>query len=218
MTRSKTCVLSILMGLNPLVLFAEVIPPSLAPGSVYQIAFTTRSSRNAFSSSISDYNNFVRTQAAQNGALPATIWWAVASTGLPAQSNAPVFPNVPIYNTAGELIAANGNDFYSSTHLASMAFDQFGDPRTTGVWTGMLANGNPANYLDAVRPATTYGLNSQLNQGWAAQADSFNNMEERALYGLSETLVAIPEPSTLVMAACGLAITAWRVIRRRQAA
>jgi hypothetical protein len=210
--------LAALFALSPIAAMAEVILPSLAAGSSYQLVFTTWSSRNAFSSSIADYNSFVRSQAALNSDLPSTTWWAVASTGLAAQSNARVYPNIPIYNTAGELVAANGIEFYSSTHLASMAFNQFGTPRVASVWTGISANGNPANYLDAVRPATTYGASARLDQGWAAASESFNNLEERALYGLSEPLVAVPEPSTYVMALWGSTCAAWGLLRRRTAA
>jgi hypothetical protein len=199
MARPTTLCLIILTSFSSSIASAEFIPPSISPGGHYQVVFTTRGPRDAFSSSIDSYNNFVRLQAAQNPNLPATTWWAVASTGLTAQTNAQVYSDIPIYNTAGELVATNGSDFYSSTRLASMAYDQFGSYLSTQVWTGIFANGSPANYLDAVRPATTLGQSAQLNQGWANIGDSFNNVESRSLYALSEPIVAVPEPATVAM-------------------
>jgi hypothetical protein len=198
--------------------FAEVVLPSLAPGSVYQLLFTTKSTRDAAYGDLSPYNVFVRLQAELNPALPATTWWAVVSTGQPAQSNAKVYADVPIYNTAGALIAASGSAFYSSTHAASMAYDQFGDLRLTGVWTGINANGSPKDYMSGYQPVTTYGHSGLLNEGWASSGFSFNNVETRAIYALSDRLVAVPEPSTSAMAlaclVCG-GFSMWR--RRRQA-
>ena len=195
-----------------------IAPSELTLGSNYQIAFVTKGARDAFSSDITTYNAFVRQQAAQNTDLPVTTWWVVASAGGGiARNNAKVYADIPIYNTAGQLVAANGNDFYSAVHLAPISYDQFGDYWSCNPWTGMYPNGDPAQYLDFSRPATTYGVSDSLVGAWARVSDSSNRMENRSFYGLSEPIVAVPEPSTWVMGLAGLACGCWRMWRRVRA-
>lgn len=212
------CVCFLLAFARPINAFAGIVLPSLAPGSKYQLVFTTKAERDAFSSSMSTYNSFVQQQAALNPLLPTTIWTAVASTGAPAQNNAPVYADVPIYNTIGELVAANGNAFYSSTHTASMSYDQYGDQRWTQTWTGINDDGSPRDYLDAIRPSTTYGNGALLNGGWAYAGTTYNNVETRALFALSGQITAVPEPSTYAMAVAGLACGGFSMWRRRKRA
>jgi hypothetical protein len=195
---------------------AVVLPSGLEPGSLYQIAFVTKGARDAFSGDIAVYNGFVRLSATQSTDLPSTTWWAVASTGGPAQNNAKVYAGVPIYNTAGERVAANGDDFYSSTHESPIVFDQFGDYRLAQVWTGMYANGSPDQYLDNFLPTTTYGVSDRLDSAWARGGLSSNRMESRALYALSEPLVAVPEPITHVIAFAGLACGGFSLWQRHK--
>ena len=58
------------------------IPPGLAPGSTYFLAFVTGDERDATSSNILDYNAFVTKAAYDEPALLAlgTIWKAIGST------------------------------------------------------------------------------------------------------------------------------------------
>lgn len=198
---------------------AVVIPPAeLSPGSQYQIVFVTKAGRDASSGGFATYNTFVSQQAAQNVDLPATTWWAVASTGpfpIVAQQNAKVYADIPIYNTAGQLVAANGTDFYSAIHLAPIAYDQFGDYKFSRVWTGMYPNGNPDQYLDFALPGTTYGVSDSLDGTWARYAASSNRLEILPLYGLSAPITAVPEPSTWVMGMGWVAILVCGAFRRR---
>ena len=58
-----------------------VILPNLPVGSQYQLTFVTAGSRDAMSTNIEDYNQFVTEQAALNPALPQGLTWrAIAST------------------------------------------------------------------------------------------------------------------------------------------
>lgn len=191
---------------------AEVILPNLPPGSSFQIVFVTRGTDNAYDT---NFNSFVRSQAAGNPSLPQTSWWGVASSGQTAQSNARVYDDIPIYNTAGQLVAANGQQFYSSSHVSSIGYDQYGDARLAEVWTGMSPQGAPLSQLTlGPSPAAGYGVSTASDGRWAQADWSSNNMESRSFYGLSEPIVAVPEPSALLLSVVGLSGAA--VFRHRK--
>jgi len=80
----------------------------------------------------------------------------------------------------------------------------------------MYPNGNPDQYLDFFLPTTTYGVSDRLDGTWARGGASSNRMETRSLYGLSDPIVAVPEPSTYVMALAGLACGGYSMWRRRK--
>jgi hypothetical protein len=62
-------------------LMAAVIPPiGLAPGSQYQLVFSTAGTISGTSATETTYNSFVTAEAALNPLLPVTSWRAVTST------------------------------------------------------------------------------------------------------------------------------------------
>jgi hypothetical protein len=124
---------------------AMVILPNLPPGSQYQLAFVTHGTYSGTYSNIGAYNGFVTAEAALSTSLPQGVTWkAIASTiTISARQNAPTYPSIPIYNTAGQRIADNGSTFWSGAESAFMEFDQNGDSVARGlwVWTGTYSNG-----------------------------------------------------------------------------
>ena len=120
-----------------------ILPTGLAPGSQYQLAFVTADVTSGTSGSESYYNDFVRTQAAPLAAvLPGgTTWSAITSTfdgtnHTDASQNAPTYSGIPIYNSAGELVAASGDQLLTTSLVHPICFDQYGNYDPATPWTG----------------------------------------------------------------------------------
>ena len=104
--------LSIVKNVGPLVLAVVgiasrvdagiiTVPPGLAPGSQYRLAFETADTYNAESSSIGVYNSEVNTEADAVAALAAlgTTWLVIGSTdAVFASDNIGFQAGVPIYD------------------------------------------------------------------------------------------------------------------------
>ena len=107
-----------------------ILPAGLAPGSQYEIAFVTSDGTTATSPDITDYNNFVTREANQDAILAGlgVTWHAIASTdAVTANLNAPSSGTIPIYNTAGLLVADASSPLYSGQLLNPIDFDQYGN-------------------------------------------------------------------------------------------
>jgi hypothetical protein len=187
-------------------------PSGLAPGSRYRLAFVTSQTRNAASSNINAYNNFVSNVAAGNPELAAlgTNWTAIAraSRETTLQENTDTDPSpdgatgVPIYRMDGVRIARNYDDLWDGHIAATLSIDEFGrsvnpvdangEPISgIDVWTGALVSG----LLGADRPF--FGDTFHTNGSWIqAGIDNENpsNTIERAFYGISGILT-VPEPA-----------------------
>ena len=141
---------AIFVSLFPLQLPADVILPTLSqiqtadPGATsYQIAFVTSGGTTGISSDITVYNNFVTSEAALSSSLPGSVTWnAIVSTPTTnACDNAPTYASVPIFNTAGQLVAAGSSQLWSGTEIENaIAFDQNGNP-AQGLSYGNNGNG-----------------------------------------------------------------------------
>lgn len=90
----------------------------------------------------------------------------------------------------------------------------------TSVWTGTLPNGTAAGSFTLGSDSgfgSIPGLPNKTNAEWVetgATPSSFaNNM-----YGISQVLTAVPEPSTCVVALAGVACGGYLVRRRRKRA
>ena len=104
---------------------AAILLPSLTPGSQYRLVFVTSGTRDATSTNIEDYNQFVNNaaQASTNlntalttaGLTPSAInWTAIGSTGtVNARLNTAtraIDTSVPIYRFDGAQVADNSNN------------------------------------------------------------------------------------------------------------
>jgi large repetitive protein len=175
-----------------------VVLPNLPAGSRYQIAFVTAGTRMAASADISVYNAYVSTEASLSPSLPQATWRAWVSTGtmdavswVNAKDNAPTYADVPIYNTRGELIAANSREFLFPTHRAAIGFDQFGILGNRDVWTGSDYRGQGIFTRTAGASQAQFGrsLNSGTSLGWSsADATYTTDYGARSLYALSGVL------------------------------
>ena len=103
-----------------------VVPTGLAPGDQYRLVFVTDGTRDATSTNINDYNNFVTNQVtgsalanALSGAGLTTTWKAIGSTAsVAARDNTGTNPSstgVPIYLINGNKVANNNADLWDGS-------------------------------------------------------------------------------------------------------
>jgi hypothetical protein len=217
----RTFLLAVLALLQVTQVRATVIPPiGLAPGSPYQLIFVTGDTTAATSADINYYNAFVNNAVigADIWGLPTRVTWhAVVSTStVNAKDNAPS-GGLPVYNTAGQLVAASS--IYSGSLLAAVTYNQFGGGygvENAAVWTGSdpFGVGVPGQTLGG--PATTAQV------GIAGLAGSFWTRDYNAglsgplgIYALSDPItVPIPEPATLTLLGSALLLLGGFRLRR----
>jgi hypothetical protein len=198
---------------------AAILLPSLTPGSQYRLVFVTSGTRDATSTNITDYNDFVNNaaQASTNlntalttaGFTPSTIQWkAIGST---AAVNARVNTatratdtSVPIYRLDGVQVATSYADLWDGSISVPISYNQLGSlVGGLRVWTGTLASGvtsgNGANALGG--RSVSYGTTSNVNGRWIFAADD-GQLKLNNLYGISDYLrvptATTPEPSSLL--------------------
>lgn len=199
-----------------------VVPPDLAVGAQYRLVFVTEGKRDATSTDIDDYNNFVTSQVrlsilpgttdtalyqALNGAGidPNTITWkAIGSTAsVDARDNTGTNPTlstgVPIYLIDGNRVANNNADLWDGS--IETAINRTPDDLqllNEPVWTGTNNNGTAENGRLGGGPLgqVRYGLTSSITTEWITMADS-NRFGVSRLYGISSVLT-VPTPAVSV--------------------
>ena len=130
------------LSLSALPAYSDFIHPNLPAGSEYELVFVTRGTMPATDPYIGDYNAFVTAQAGKTNLPQGVTWQAIASTigdintGLgqaQANENAPFTPSIPVYNTAGQLIANAATPLYGGIIVNPILYDQNGTALSTGV-------------------------------------------------------------------------------------
>ena len=187
------------------------VPPGLAPGDTYQLAFVTAALDKGYSKDIDYYNGFVNTEASKSVLTEGVQWSAIVSTPTDdARVNALV--SAPVYNMNGQLVATGFDDMWDGGLWAPIGYNQYANGINTYPWTGSDRYGRAYWGFDPInnRPTNTgplgtghirYGRSSSTQYGyWIAYYQTWN-IDPRPLYALSEPL---PEPSTLALAAIGL--------------
>ena len=199
-----------------------VVPVGLTAGDQYYLAFVTAGTRDATSSNIADYNQFVQSQAALNPALTGTNmgvqWLAVASTqvgtqGTNAEDNLGLDPRFPIYLLDGTtLVEQHASDLWVIGPQIPIDEDQYANLVPSAgpgefVWTGTTNQGETAfpNQLGSAMPA--FGWTPRGPEYWV-DTDSMTSAAQLPMYAVSQLLTvptSTPEPSSLALAAFGFA-------------
>ena len=204
-----------------------VVPPGLNPGAQYRLVFVTDGTRNATSTNINDYNNFVTnqvtgstlaTQLTTAGFNLGTITWkAIGSTSATsAKVNTGTDgsqPDVPIYLIDGNKVANNNADLWDGSIQTFINRTQIDTSKSTSVWTGTQVDGSTSVLLlgNAIGfppglgfpPVAALGNTVSLSTAWINGFAS-GPTNEFSLYGMSSVLtvptpaVSVPEPSSLL--------------------
>jgi len=204
-------------------------PMGLSPGAAFRFVFVTDGTTTATSSDISTYNTFVNNQAAgatYNGSV--ITWYAIASTSTVNAIDNVVGPNVaPVYLPDGTLVTTSttSTGLWSGTLSHAINEDLNGTmvASTAIVFTGTGQSGTAAspNPFGSIQGVTQAGFTSSTGTSWT-NGQPQDASQPLPLYGISQILiatptVAVPEPSTLWMAASGIcAGVAFRWNRRRR--
>ena len=196
-----------------------VVPPGLNPGDQYRLVFVTDGTRNATSTNINDYNNFVTnqvtgsalaTQLTTAGFNLGTITWkAIGSTSATsAKVNTGTDgtqPDVPIYLIDGNRVANDNADLWLPPIIRPINVTQAGSTLGTEVvWTGTNSSGvvGGSNGLGGSFAIT--GVTNLSTANWIQNSITLRTSLRR-LYGMSSVLtkptppvLKVPEPSSLL--------------------
>ncbi len=195
-------------------------PEGLEPGDQYRLIFTTSQKRDATSSNIEDYNNFVQSVADSSPEVASwgLEWKAIASTPtVDAVTNTgtdwQVEDGVPIYRVDGALAYEDNHDLwvlglFDSPNTVFLDLDEMGrtippeNDRVT-VFTGTNSTGVRA---PIGIPIENRGLGGApfANIGYARETfprfrfgiDTAPIGAQNHLYALSGIIAAVPEPRT----------------------
>lgn len=194
---------------------ALIAPTGLSPGDQYRLVFVTSTSRDATSTEVEDYNDFVANVALSAPDLAAlgTTWKAIVSTlNIAARDNTNTNPlvstGVPIHRIDGELIATNNADLWDGTIANPVRLSELGTfPGFGGAWTGVAieADGtifpNPTRVVGGSAPISG-DYSGPTEARWVTGISSDGNIP-RKFYAISGILTVVPEPSSLLLASLG---------------
>ena len=207
-------------------------PSGLSPGDQFRIVFLTVATTQATNADIGYYNTFVTNDAInQAGGIGSNVvygstaltWTAIASTNnVAAISNIGSF-GVPVYLGSGTLITPSdtASGLWSGS-LLSPINEFLTNPFffDTAVWTGTLPDGSNAGSFTLGSGSgfgSLPGLSNKSNNEWVATGATPSTFSNN-MYGISQVLTAVPEPSTCAMALAGLACGGSSMFRRRKGA
>lgn len=170
-------------------------------GDNYRLVFVSTTSRNASSTSISDYNTHVQT-AANAAGLGSVNWYAIGSTStVDARDNTYTTSSDTdgsIFLMDGSQVAANNiADLWDGAVDTRIDIDENGGPNGvttpiwatwTAVWTGTASNGiaDASKYLGA--EIITMGLSEAELNFWTRRSSYNDKTVSLPLYGISEVL------------------------------
>lgn len=197
---------------------AVLVPPGVAPGESYQLAFVTSVGTAAASGEIGVYNDWVQAAAVAAGIGGGATWSAIASTeAVDANANAPV--STKVFNMHGELVATGYSDFWDGSHSVGVGIDysEYGIGKNTNVWTGSNTDGTRAANNALGNLSAAWGESTLSSGGWISRGTQ-STAVSYSLYALSQPLTApVPEPATWAMLLAGVALVGTMARRREMA-
>jgi hypothetical protein len=194
-------------------------PAGLHEGDTFRIVFLTPGSTQPFSGNIGVYNSFVNTQAAGATYNGSVVTWSVIGSTRAVNAIDNVGQSAtPVYLADGTLITTSttSSGLWSGSILNPIDEDLSGDVLSHfAVYTGTLANGhhsnNPLNSF-----SITIGNSGSTNSNWV-QGPAFPDLIPLRMYGISEVLTVVPEPSSLLLAGIALiSVSAFGWVRKRR--
>ena len=213
-------------------------PPGLDRGDQYRLIFVTSQQRDALSTNIDDYNQFVQSVADASPVVGSwgLDWKAIASTdAVDARDNVNANANdevLPVFRVDGSVFANVGDPIFipgGNPRTARVRFTELGtlptpfdDPPNSGgfrgaaVWTvtdgdgtaNVPLGGSPRTGDLATIGDTEFG-------SFLGYTNGFQRLEVGAhFYALSEVVTAVPEPSSFYLVSCVLVCLFSRLCRR----
>ncbi len=208
-------------------------PTGLQSGDQFRIIFVTPGTTNAMSSDISTYDAFVNQQAAGATYNGQTIHWsAIGSTDSVGASVHIGVTGAAVYTVSGtnlsEVASSDGTSgLWSGNALISEPTrDLAGNQYTGVVWTGTSGvgteyatdvGGGVTKYWGLGTSVSFPGFDNHVEVGnlnaivnpydWISLGYSNGlqfNTNSYQIYGISDVLTAIPEPSTFVTSGLGI--------------
>ena len=186
------------------VIFAQTFIPDLPAGSIYHLVFVTEKKRDATSSRIEDYDDFVNAEAARDPDLADIKWSALVST--------PTVPALAHVDLSGPTFFLHGTPAWEDTNIGfDLKYGLF-DSSPTGelpfeyeVWTGdifdpsrpqcPLGNTRPHCENNGVISSFGHSASGDLT-GWNWGYRTFPPSDIKQLVAVSEPL-KVPEPSSI---------------------
>lgn len=205
---------------------AAITPPNLPTGSPYRVVFASTNSYQAYNStipsqtrSLSYWQNIVNAEvaASTDSTITGSTFTIVGSIfdaslgsfngSTIAGMSETVSDNIPIYNTLGQLVAADSVSFWSATHQAGINGDRDGNAVTGSAWIGWWPN------LQTFRPfgATNVYYGGVANTSWIT--NTFGGTNFLRVYAISAPITGVPTPG----AAALLGLGGLAAFRRRRA-
>jgi hypothetical protein len=202
-------------------------PAGLSPGESFRFVFITDATTVAISSNIAFYNSFVNAQA--GGATydgSVVNWVAIGSTSSTSAINNVGQTQTPVYLADGTLVTTSttSTGLWSGSLLNPIDETISGmgiHSGSTGTWTGTTTNGSGSSNPLGDFFGVIIGVSTTTDGYWVNNGvwPSNNACGVFHMFGISQVLTAVPEPSSLVLAgtaAIGLSTFVWCRKRREQ--
>ncbi len=181
-------------------------PAGLSPGESFRFVFITDGTTTALSGNIATYKAFVNAQA--GGATydgSVVKWVAIGSTSSTSAISNVRQTNTPVYLADGTLVTTSttSSGLWSGSLLNPIDEDLSGGLfNHQGTWTGTNTNGSAsANHLGDFF-GVVIGNSSPTSGNWVNDgvwpSDTTSGVFH--MFGISQPLTAVPEPSSLWMA------------------
>jgi len=179
------------------------LPDGLSPGDEFRYVFVTDGARDATSSAIEDYDNFVTNEANATGSLFFGEGLTFQAIGSTATVNAVDHiatggsVDVPFVLVGGGRVAANSADFFDGQFLVNIDQSESGGAvAQVLVYTGSLADGTVSDGFglgqNEAIPATNVGVGTTRGFG---SVTASRDLDPRRFYGISSVVTAVAEPS-----------------------